>query len=259
LLLAGLLVSPASAASTGPATIFNSIPKTLPGNVSSVGFEATSASEFGDYARFAGRQRSLQKVTVVMSSWGCQNGTWNGENCQTTPGTTFSHDITLKLYGNPGSGVLGPVLGSKTQTFAIPYRPSANTACIGANSGKWQAANGVCYNGLATKITFDFTGLGVALPGSVIYGISYNTTHYGYSPITESAPCFIENGGCGYDSLNVSAASSTPRKGVDDDVNGVFFNSLSAGEYCSGGTGTFRLDTPCWTGFNPMVRFTAKR
>ncbi len=83
LVLAGLLVSPASAAGSGSAAVFNSIPKTLPGNVPSIGFEATSASEFGDYARFAGNKRKLQNVTVVMSSWGCQTGTWSAGNCST--------------------------------------------------------------------------------------------------------------------------------------------------------------------------------
>jgi hypothetical protein len=257
LVVGGLLASPASAATTGPATIFNSIPKTLPGNVPSVGFEATSTSEFGDYARFAGKQRRLQRVIVVMSSWGCEEGTWNAGTCSTTPGATFSHPITLTLYGNPGNGAVGTELAHKTQTFAIPYRPSASAAC---GDGRWQAANGTCYNGLATKITFDFSGQGVILPNSVIFGISYNTTHYGDTPITESAPCFAESGGCGYDALNVSAASTTPRKGIDDDVNGIFQDSDWSGAYCDNGqTGTFRLDTSCWTGFNPMVRFAARR
>jgi hypothetical protein len=261
LVLAGLLVSPASAAPSGSANVFNSIPSTLPGNVSSVGFEATSVSEFGDYARFAGNKRSLQKVTVIMSSWGCESGTWSAGNCLTTPGATFSHDITLNLYANGGSGTVGALIGTATQTFAIPYRPSANINCTG---GRWQASNATCYNGLATPITFNFspgtldTATG-KLPASVIYGIVYNTTHYGPSPIGESAACFSTPAGCGYDSLNVSAASTTPKLGVDDDVNGIFQNSSWSGAYCDlGVTGTFRLDSPCWTGFNPMVKFVAR-
>jgi hypothetical protein len=257
LVLAGLLVSPASAAPSGAAAVFNSIPKTLPGNVPSVGFEATSASEFGDYARFAGNKRKLQKVTVVVSSWGCESGTWTGGNCLTSAGATFSVPITLNIYENLGNGSFDtPPLATKTQTFAIPYRPSANVNCTG---GRWLASNGTCYNGLAKTITFTFAG--EVLPASVVYGIAYNTTHYGYVPIGESAPCFTQDGGCGYDSLNVSAASTTPRLGVDDDLNGIFQNSSWSGAYCdlgASGTGTFRLDTSCWTGFNPMVKFTAR-
>lgn len=151
------------------------------------------------------------------------------------------------------------MLASKTQAFAIPYRPSASLAC---GDGRWQTGNGNCFNGLATIITFNLSNQNVSLPNSVIYGISYNTTHYGSAPIGQSAACFTEPGGCGYDSLNVSAASTTPTKGTDDNVNGAFLNSSWTGAYCDNGlagTGTFRLDTPCWTGFNPMVRFTAKR
>jgi hypothetical protein len=256
LVVAGLLVSPASAAPSGSAAVFNSIPKTLPGNVPSIGFEATSASEFGDYARFAGNKRKLQNVTVVMSSWGCQTGTWSAGNCSTTAGANFSLEITLNLYNNGGNGTVGTPITSKTQTFAIPYRPSANVNCTG---GRWMAANGTCYNGLATSITFTFPA-GTVLPASVIYSIQYNTTHYGPVPKGESEPCFSTSGGCGYDSLNVSTASTTPKIGVDDDVNGIFQNSSWSGAYCDNGvTGTFRLDSPCWTDFNPMVKFMARR
>jgi len=52
-----------------------------------------------------------------------------------------------------------------------------------------------CFNGLAVNVNFDFSGLGVTLPNKVVYGISYNTTHYG-SPIGESAPFFTGPGGC---------------------------------------------------------------
>jgi hypothetical protein len=239
--------------------VFDSIPTTLPGNVPSASFEATSTSEFGDYATFAGTSRSLRNVEVVMSSWGCQTGHWTDGSCLTTPGATFSHSITLKIYANSGSAP-GALLGSVTQTFAIPFRPSADPAdCTGANAGKWfSSADSTCYNGFATTITFDFSSSHVTLPSSVIYDVSYNTTHYGAAPIGESAACYTSSGGCGYDSLNVGAASTTPIVGTDDDVNGVFANASFAGSYCDGGvggTGTFHLDTPCWTGFNPLVQF----
>jgi len=254
-----LIVSPASATGPTSGVGFDSIPTTLPGNVPSESFEATSTSEFGDYATFAGTSRSLRNVDVVMSSWGCQSGHWTDGSCLTTPGTTFSHAITLKIYANSG-GAPGALLGSVTQTFAMPFRPSANpTNCTGANAGKWfSSADSTCYNGFATTITFDFSSSHVTLPSSVIYDVSYNTTHYGAAPIGESAACYTSSGGCGYDSLNVGAASTTPTVGTDDDLNGVFANASFAGSYCDlgvGGTETFRLDTPCWTGFNPLVQF----
>jgi hypothetical protein len=262
LVAAGVLVSPAGA--TGPASgvVFDSIPGTLPGNVPSVGFEATSTAEFGDYATFATNPNHLlRNVDVVMSSWGCQSGHWNTSDCVTSSGATFSHPITFTIYENSG-GSLGAPIAHVTQTFAIPYRPSADaTNCTGADAGKWYStADRQCYNGFATTITFDFSSLNVTLPSSVIYGVSYNTTHYGAAPIGESATCFSSGGGCGYDSLNVGAASTTPTVGTDNDPNGVFQNSSWAGAYCdngASGTGTFRLDTGCWGMFNPLVRINA--
>src|SRR5262249_48662337 len=135
-------------------TIYNSIPNPLPGNVVSLGYEASSAAEFGDRVQFAGTARSVLTVTQTMSSWGCQSGSWFGGNCATTPGSTFSHPITLNVYNvGPGNSV-GSLIGSVTQTFAIPYRPSAdNTHCTG---GTWYDTVGnTCFNGYATPVTFN--------------------------------------------------------------------------------------------------------
>src|SRR4051794_16848438 len=119
----GLLVSPAGATGPGSGVVFDSIPATLPGNVPSVGFEAASASELGDYATFAGTNRLLQNVDVVLSSWGCQTGHWYDGTCVTTAGATFSHPITFTIYANDG-GAPGAQIAKTTQTFAIPFRPS---------------------------------------------------------------------------------------------------------------------------------------
>jgi hypothetical protein len=261
-LATAIALTMASSASAGPSAgvIFDSIPEPLPGNVASLGFEATSTSEFGDYATFdtTNQNRVLQSVDVVLSSWGCESGTWHGGDCSTSPGATFSHPITFTIYANAGAAVRN-VIATATQTFDIPFRPSADPDCTG---GRWEASAGQCFNGLATVITFDFSGEAVILPDSVIYGVAYNTTHYGASPIGESADCYTQPAGCGYDSLNVGSASDSPTEGTDDDEDATFLDSTSAGAYCDGGiggTGTLRLDTEtgCWTGFNPNVRFNA--
>lgn len=260
LVAVGLLVSPAGATGPSSGVVFDSIPGALPGNVSSVGFEAASAAEFGDYATFASNPNHLlRNVDVVMSSWGCEHGHWNTNDCVTTPGHTFSVPITFTIYENGGDSP-GAEIGRVTQTFAIPFRPSADaTNCPG--TGRWyDAIDDTCYNGFATTITFDFSSLNVTLPSSVVYGVSFDTTHYGAHPVGEDAACYTSDAGCGYDSLNVGAASTTPSVGTDEDPDGVFQNSSSAGSYCdggTGGTGTFRLDSGCWTGFNPLVRFNA--
>ena len=111
-----------------------------------------------------------------------------------------------------------------------------------------------CLNGKAANITFAFGG--VSLPANVVFGISYNTTHYGYSPIGESAPCFSTTQGCFYDSLNIALTQDPTNvtAGSDPGPTGTVFlyaNELSA--YCLGGpavVGVFREDSPghgCWS------------
>jgi hypothetical protein len=174
----------------------------------------------------------------------------------TTPGATFSHPITLNLY-HSGTATPGAPIISQTQTFAIPYRPSADST--NCTAGRWYSASeNACYNGLATTITFEFGHPGVPVPSTVVWGIAFNTTTWGYSPIGASA-CSATAAGCGYDSLNVGA-QDLALVGTDTDPNGAFYNSATAGNYCDsggGGTGTFRLDDGCWAGFRPLAEFHA--
>src|SRR4051812_12414759 len=75
-------------ASSGTAE-YSSIPSVVPGNVPSEAFEAQSAREFGDEVSLAPGGGTLQSVSVVMSSWGCESGHWDHGDCSTTPGATF--------------------------------------------------------------------------------------------------------------------------------------------------------------------------
>lgn len=240
-------------ASAGAETIYDNTPDPLPGNLPSLGYEATSTSEFGGQIELAGAARQNPTVSVVMSSWGCESGHWNDGNCSTTPGATFSHPITLNVYAVNPNNSPGSLLATAQQTFNVPYRPSASPTCSG---GRWSDGT-TCYNGKATTLTFN--PLAVTLPAKVIVALAYNTTHYGSSPIGESSACFSSSAGCGYDSLNVGldyppTVGSTPRP------NDAYLNSSSGDQYCDGGiggTGTFRLDEACWTGYQPAVQVDA--
>jgi hypothetical protein len=239
--------------------IYDSTVSPLPGNLPSEGPEAYFFSEFGDGVTFTGTARNLSSVTVTMSSFGCQSGRWNTNDCATVPGSTFSQSITLNLY-NAGSPTPGLPIASRTQTFAIPYRPSASATC---GDGRWFDSNsGLCFNGLANNITFDFSSLNLVLPNSVVYGIVYNTTHNGPAPVGESAACFSTSAGCPYDALNIALAPVVT-VGTKPFFNTIYQNSLYGFEYCdngAAGTGTFRLDSPtvaCWAGYIPAARFTA--
>jgi hypothetical protein len=247
-----------ASAATGPKPIvYNSIPKNLAGNYPSQPFQAQQTSEFGDIVSFApGTTSNLKQVTLVMSSWACQAGTWNGGDCATTPGARFTVPITLTVYNVAGANSLGTVIASSTKNFKIPYRPSADPTNCPATPEKYRATDGTCYNGKAVRISFSFGGQ--TLPANAIWGVTYNTSGYGYSPKGYGNPCNSTVQGCPYDSLNVAAGATAPTVGTDQDLNGVFLNSATPAVYCDGGTGgtnTFRRDTPCWTGFNPMIRF----
>lgn len=234
--------------------IFSNIPTPVPPNVASQAFEATSTSEFGTGVTFStGTGRLLGTVRVIMSSWGCVTGAWFSNDCVTPPGSTFNHPITLNIYNQGTAGAVGSLITTKTVTFAIPYRPSAdNVHCTGPDLGKWyDPGTGLCKNGLATPIVFDFSSAGVTLPDKVIITVAYNTSDYGYNPIGRSTACAIVNN-CPYDSLNVGAETHLS-VGSFYDPNGAYLNSSSPGFYCSGAAGTLRLDTGvnCWTAYQP--------
>lgn len=263
-----LIAGPASAGKKA-VKAYNSIPKKVPGNVASVGFEATSMSEFGDEVQLLNTAPThLANFTVVMSSWGCESGGASTNDCLTSTGATFNLPITLDIYQGNGATVNGAVPGdlllTQTRTFKIKYRPSRNvTQCTGAQAGEWWSnKDHSCYNGLAQEIKFGFPQAQLVLPSDIVWTISYDTTHHGYAPIGESAPCYASDGGCGYDSLNVGSETigSQPTVGTDVDPNGVFFNSSYAGFYCDGGAsgvGLLRLDTDpgsCgWADYIPLA------
>jgi hypothetical protein len=255
----GITMSALTTAVAAPpaVVVYDSIGSTVPGNVPSQPFQAQQTSQFGDRVVLEAGPRNLTSVTVLMSSWGCESGSWNLGDCLTTPAATFSHPLTLTIYNPPSAGLgVGTTIISSTQTFDIPFRPSASTNCTGANAGKWSDGT-TCYNGFATPVTFTFDGT-VVLPSDLIWGLSFNTSGYGASPLGYSSACAITVQGCGYDALNVGLSqAAAPIVGTDLASDGVYWDTDTAGYYCDGGTagvGTFRSDAPCWTGFRPMAR-----
>ena len=254
----GMTMSALTTAHAAPpaVVVYDSIGSPVPGNVPSQPFQAQQTSQFGDRVVLAAGPRNLTSVTVLMSSWGCESGSWNAGNCLTTTGATFSHPLTLTIYPPTTGPGVGTAIVSSTQRFDIPFRPSASSVCTGGDAGKWSDGT-TCYNGFATPVTFTFAGT-VVLPSDLIWGISFNTSGYGASPLGYSTACATTPQGCGYDALNVGLSEAVaPVVGADFDSNGVYWDTATAGLYCDGGTGgvgTFRSDTPCWGGFRPMAR-----
>lgn len=268
-----LLVSFASAQKT--AVAYNTIQKPLPGNVASVGPEAYAFYEFGDglgtYGHIAPYTSTIGPVTVILSSWACQSGSWQG-NCVSGKSATFNQDITFNLYAATqdlnNNITVGESLGSLTQTFSIPYRPSSSPSKCPANPGQWYSSKEkMCYNGTAVPVTVDFSNLAIAMPanGEVVVTVAFNTTNYGPNPIGTTAACYGADGGCPYDSLNISAdtppgPSLPTNPGFSLSPDGIFVNPYLNYVQCSGELalipGQVQTDTPCWTFNHPEMMLT---
>lgn len=271
-----LLMGYAVSSKAQTVTVYNSIPNPIPPNVVSEGPEAYAFSQLGDGFSLAGPAgRKLEKVTVVLSSWACVSGNWyTADTCVTPPGSTFTLPITVNVYavvtGTSLEGVspaptVGALLATTTQSFALPYRPSANK--VNCNGEAWyDSKTETCYNGLAVPITFNLSSSDVTLPGQIIVGVEYNTSDYGPNPIGDSTACHATTAGCFYDSLNISTDSNNgyyQAIGAVLDVDGIFVDYTLAAESCTGTatTGVFGLDASpgCWTGYHPEIQVTAQK
>lgn len=263
-------IVPATSVFAAPAAsskvLYNSLVPS-PGNLPSIGFEATQAAQFGNEIKLT-KSAKANTVVVTMDSWGCQSGSGSTTACSTKAGSTFNEPITLNIFqapptdptmqaDTPGNGVPGALIVSVTKTFAIPYRPSANnTKCTGDELGGWfDSKNGECFPGLATNITFNLSSLKVTLPQTFVFGIAYNTSDYGADPYGDKTACDTPTDQCGYDSLNVGLSQDPDNLNVGSNPypGYVWWNTQTADNYCddgAAGTGTFRIDSPsiaaCW-------------
>jgi hypothetical protein len=205
---------------------------------------ALSESQFGTQVGFSpASPRHLQTVTVAMSSWTCQSGNWNDGTCLTTPSSTFNVPITFNVYNVAGGNAVGTQIATVTQTFAIPYRPSADPTCPATGSqtpigAAFRDPAGNCQNGLVSEITFAFPG--EALPDNVIFGIAYAPT-----------------GPAG--SLNVMLYPSDANAPVATQPTvGTFpLPNDAYADHTSGTTFPFQFNAGGYGGTQPAVQFTA--
>jgi len=241
LLMGGVsAVSPAFAgtgsSSGGSATSgYNAIPSNVNGNVTSEAFQADRTTEFGDEVGLSGKSRTLNSMTVLLSSWACQTGAWETNDCATTPGATFPVDMTFNVYAD-SAGTPGAVLATKTQTVNVAYRPSASAICATISvdgipqTGKWyNKADKTCYNGFPQTVKMAMPS--ATLSDNVIWSVNYLT--------------YNTNGGLSgpADSLNVGANTfaNAPFSGTDVNEDQVFRNGVME----SG-----------WTGYRPLGAIT---
>lgn len=201
----------------------------LPNEWWSFSFGGNNATQFGDKINLAS-QSSLGSATVILDSQACQTG--SGTSCVTTdPRATFPVSITFTIY-EPGasSGTVGAVLASETQTFNVPYRPSANSIACPAGTpsifpgpppldgGEWfNPATGTCYYGKTYAATFKhFTSHSHGLPTTVVYGVSYSAS----SSLAASSLNVL---------LSTESASGAVTVGSDTDPGNLFLADTAAG------------------------------
>ena len=114
-----------------PVVVYDSIPAVL-AERPSYGFNTNTVRQFGDLVQLADGPRQLESVTVMMSSFFCESGPYNGPDpcVTTTPGGSTPVPATLNIYnpGPAGSNAIGSLVASVDQTIAMPFRPSAGTA-----------------------------------------------------------------------------------------------------------------------------------
>ena len=222
--LSSLALIALMAASAPAAALYSTIPNPLPPNVVSVGYEATSTAEFGGLIQFVGGTRSVSSATVVMSDWALASD-------YDSHSAGFNQLLTLNIYNVGAGDTVGTLIVSETVNAFIPWRPEASAGCGTA----WMAADGHCYNGLATEVTFDLPNLKVS--GPVIYGLAFDTTHYGANPTGQPGP---------YESLNFGLVQTSPSVGSDPLPGTAYWNTTYGGFYTdggAGGVGIFRQDT----------------
>jgi hypothetical protein len=234
--LVAVVSTSAMAGGVKASVIYNStVPNGPASNVPSIGPEAYAFNQLGNAVTFAGTARHLTSVTVGLSSWACYSGAWYSGDCSTPSGATFPQSITFNVYNSTGS----TRLASSTQTFAIPYRPSASPKCTGDDAGKWYSpSQKSCFNGLYNEVTFSFSG--ITLPSDVVYGIQYNTRDYGPTPTGVAGPS---------DSLNVALVNEpTDVSAGTDTSSGSLWEEHSGGSFTS---------TTEWGSLVPAAQFKA--
>jgi hypothetical protein len=234
-----------SSASAAPEVIYSDLPTPKPGNVVSLGFEATQTSSFGGQVEFGATARNNPRVSVLMSSWACQTGTWNEKTCETTPGAKFEWPITFSINEVGPEDSVGALVGTGTKVFKIPYRPSYNPKCFSTSVGTWNH-KGECLNGKAVKLTLPLKG--ITVPPKAIITISYNTSDYGSTPQRPQA-CNSEPQGCPYDALNVGVQDGNANPGGTPPTVGAFPAPDLA--YLDGAS------EEEWTGYQPLFEVKA--
>jgi hypothetical protein len=182
---------------------------------------------------------------------------------------------------NPAQPKAKTLLGTLTETFEIPYRPSSDSVHCPGGQQWYSKSDNQCYHGFAVPVTFDFSDQQISLPSKIAVGVAYNTETAGPSPLGPKPcdnPATNNNADCPYDSLNISTYGDVffnfdgalPLASSVIDPNGIFVNYINPANACNKATtpGVFEDDTTpsngepatetCFTGYHPELQISAK-
>jgi hypothetical protein len=251
MLLGASAVMFAVASSASAMPVYNNIPTKLPRGLNSIGFEATSTSQFGGLIELSKtrRGRANPVVTFVLDDWACQSG--GGATCTSKKRASYPWPVTVNLYEVGAEDTVGSLIASQTQTITVPYQPSTGPECTGEATGAWyNKTAGECQFGYAFKAKIAFPS--VTLPSQLIVGIAYNTEDHGAEPTGTPGP---------EDSLNLALMETAPKTGSDPLPEDVFVNSSWSEMYCEGATdvGTFGSSGACWAPYQVALGVNAER
>ncbi|HUA11320.1 MAG TPA: hypothetical protein VMA83_04890 [Solirubrobacteraceae bacterium] len=221
----------------------------------SVGFDATQTSEFGGAVELAAGSTRNPTVTIVLTSWACQQGSWYADDCVSEKHAKFSQPVSVSLYNVEADGAVGSEIATEEQTLQVPYRPSTNhTRCTGLTEeenvgGWWVGSEGRCADGLNAKFNYKFSLS--KLPPRVIVAVSFSST-----PPRTGEACESTAQGCPFDSLNVAVeeGGSGPSVGQQIEPEDAYVKSTWEPMYGTSGTplGTFGISNAEWKGYQPL-------
>jgi len=234
----------AKSTKSGPKILFDTIPSNhLPGSYPSQGVECCGLVKQGaelDLVAPISSSTQLSSFTVVMEDWAkyadiaANNYPMTGISYNTN---TWTYPITLELWSTDAT----TLLATKTQSFAIPWRPTSDTTkctalthgdCGGGDFGWYDKNSKQCFCGNAFDITFDLSGVsisGTSTYSSIVFAIAYNTATAGPVPNGVAGP---------YNSLNVAVPQGlTASTGT---ISGNFWGECVTGNtYCPSASGFF--------------------
>lgn len=189
-------------------TIYNNIQSPMPGNIPSLGYQATQTAEFGDLVTTIPGDWTLSGFSFVMSNWAYCSA-W--ESLCASNGAGYLKDITVSIYSVDGVGAIQGTLLSTTQTITVPWRPEpsptecGNLPSFGTFGQWWSSSDNACYGGQAFQVDLDLSSFNLALSQTFAFGIGFNTQSWGYAPTGQSGP---------YNSLNVGVNFGSPTVGT---------------------------------------------